>query len=517
MENVVATVSGYHGSERFNLIKLISHTGASYVGAMSRSVTHLVCWKFEGNKYSLAKKFGTVIVNHQWIEECIKQGKCVPEGPYRLQSGHEVGPLVMDFQHVADERASSSKHKIISAKASMYEDDENEKSDTVADASDLAIWSNTFSLEKLSCKSGKASSSSHKLKYKPVKERSSSREYQSSSRFWFQDPPLSGLVGLGHGESNTRSSQSSRDKRKMAIDGIRSPSLVSRKVRRLVKKIAHIGTSEHEASDLECHPSNVHERKNYIGALHKYLDCERDVDVDKTGRTSVSGFSMHGRTITEGFDDIEEVQNWNHSLALGISNLHAEVASPSILPSQDCSTNTENRDGSMEDVDPIEIVTRSPPSMELSCVICWTEFSSTRGVLQCGHRFCYSCIQNWADHMVSRGKISTCPLCKASFVSITKVEDAATFDQKIYSQTIPCPSWKKDIIILTDQERQRSDALFVVNAFIGNLKSSSSNVIFASFVASIPIVWTLLYFHGHASIAGIFGRFTIVLTNICIW
>ncbi|KAL0450217.1 UNVERIFIED_CONTAM: BRCT domain-containing protein [Sesamum latifolium] len=109
MESILATVSGYHGAERFNLIRLISRTGASYVGSMNQSVTHLVCWKFEGRKYELAKKFKITIVNHRWIEECVKKGKRVSEEPYTSQSGEETGPLCLDVGLGINQRSARSR------------------------------------------------------------------------------------------------------------------------------------------------------------------------------------------------------------------------------------------------------------------------------------------------------------------------------------------------------------------------------------------------------------------------
>jgi len=62
-----------------------------------------VCWKFEGKKYDLAKKFGTVVVNHRWVEECVKEGRRVSETPYMFDRYAYWFPVLIASMFLKDD------------------------------------------------------------------------------------------------------------------------------------------------------------------------------------------------------------------------------------------------------------------------------------------------------------------------------------------------------------------------------------------------------------------------------
>ncbi|XXG73383.1 hypothetical protein AAC387_Pa07g2311 [Persea americana] len=406
MELVVASVSGYHGLEKFKLIKLINQSGASYVGTMTKSVTHLVCWKFEGRKYSLAKDFGTKIVNHRWFEDCLKEGKRLLEEPYLMKSGQQVGPLSWEIPVVVE--TSARKGNLLTRK----------------DKKVLVDLTNTFN------------------DYNASEIDTTTRCFSAGCSTWSDSHLLREPMEL----SSYSSMLSARKKRNIHIADENYASTKSTcKGRRLVKKNApdaSKNSAELEDNTQECCPFDLFNELNNVGSV-----CQ-------SSRTTLQNeFLNSGEHRNRELED-EEIAELNKMSVCNDSDKPVSDRSPSTQETtsqNECHNTIGNQNGVVKEVDHLEEQIVLPTSSDLSCVICWTDFSSTRGVLPCGHRFCYSCIQGWAVHMISMRKVSACPLCKASFEIIRKVEGAAPFDQKIYSQTLPCTS-TEDILVLPGRE-----------------------------------------------------------------
>ncbi|CAN4081668.1 unnamed protein product [Withania somnifera] len=420
MESVIATVSGYHGTERFNLIKLIDKSGASYVGSMNQSITHLVCWRFEGNKYELAKKFKMSIINHKWVEDCIKEGRRLPEAPYTFQCGKEVGPLVLDNTLFTE--TIQLNHSKKSAILIEFEEDFNSWTDS------------TLLKENLFPEMGKYEDRPRKKSNANI----TNEDRPSSSKYCSDEHSLHGSDRTEIEELNFPASASLTPKKRSS-----EFSETSHRSRRLVKKSTS-GDLVEIISGSNRHCFQMQPRRELETSAPLYNLAVEMPEISVNNRHG-SGFSCYESESSRiDLDGIEETEV-NRLLDIGDQSLHVESASSNL---------TGNRQEPCSAVDGAQSETdntcKMSTSTALSCVICWTDFSSSRGLLPCGHRFCFSCIHTWANHMASSRKVSTCPLCKASFVAIRKVDDAIPADQNIYTQTIPKHNPETDIYILPE-------------------------------------------------------------------
>ncbi|KAL2612988.1 hypothetical protein R1flu_024680 [Riccia fluitans] len=89
-EDLCICLTGYQGQARQRIMRMVELIGARFTKPLlGNIVTHLVCYKFEGEKYELAKKTGLKLVNHFWLEDSLKSWSLLPEEDYGC-SGWDV-------------------------------------------------------------------------------------------------------------------------------------------------------------------------------------------------------------------------------------------------------------------------------------------------------------------------------------------------------------------------------------------------------------------------------------------
>ncbi|TMW89095.1 hypothetical protein EJD97_017675 [Solanum chilense] len=103
-KSLIVCLTGYQRQDRDDIMTMVGLMGANFSKPLvANKVTHLICYKFEGEKYELAKKMKTIkLVNHQWLEDCLKSWEILSEADYD-KSGYELEMMEAEAKDSEDE------------------------------------------------------------------------------------------------------------------------------------------------------------------------------------------------------------------------------------------------------------------------------------------------------------------------------------------------------------------------------------------------------------------------------
>ncbi|KAK8654381.1 hypothetical protein V6N13_128350 [Hibiscus sabdariffa] len=107
-KSLVVCLTGYQRQDRDDIMTMVSLMGAQFSKPLVASkVTHLICYKFEGEKYELAKKIKKIkLINHRWLEDCLREWEILSEANYS-KSGYELEVMEAEAKD-SDEEAKET-------------------------------------------------------------------------------------------------------------------------------------------------------------------------------------------------------------------------------------------------------------------------------------------------------------------------------------------------------------------------------------------------------------------------
>ncbi|KAA8543039.1 hypothetical protein F0562_021466 [Nyssa sinensis] len=116
-KSLIVCLTGYQRQDRDDVMTMVGLMDANFSKPLvANKVTHLICYKFEGEKYELAKKMKKIkIVNHWWLEDCLRAWEILPEAGYD-KSGYELEMVEAEAKDSEEETEDNGKEQYVDRK-----------------------------------------------------------------------------------------------------------------------------------------------------------------------------------------------------------------------------------------------------------------------------------------------------------------------------------------------------------------------------------------------------------------